>query len=70
MTLQEHFETRDLSGKTVSWVGDGNNVLHCLMLGSVLLGVNVQVATPVGMETNAAILKEVREEVVVYIVCV
>ena len=35
MTLKEHFG--DVKGKTLSWVGDGNNVLHDLMIGSLKL---------------------------------
>jgi ornithine carbamoyltransferase len=57
MTLQEHFGgPENLVGKTVAWVGDGNNVLHDLALGSALLGMNVHIATPVGYEMNADIL--------------
>jgi ornithine carbamoyltransferase len=55
--LQEHFG-KDLAGKTVAWVGDGNNVLHDLMLGSAILGMNVNIATPTGYEPNADILKK------------
>lgn len=55
MALQQHFGT-DLSGKTVAWVGDGNNVLHDLMLGSVKMGMNVHIATPKGYEADADIL--------------
>jgi ornithine carbamoyltransferase len=55
MALQEQFG-KDLSGKTVAWVGDGNNVLHDLMLGSAILGMNVNIATPTGYEPNADIL--------------
>lgn len=61
MTLQEHFGTTDLAGKTVAWVGDGNNVLHDLMLGSAILGMNVQIATPVGYEPNAEIMKKTQD---------
>ena len=59
MALQQQFGKgpADLEGKTVSWVGDGNNVLHDLMLGSATLGMNVQIATPVGYEPNAKILE-------------
>jgi len=57
MTLQEHFGRDGLKGKTLAWVGDGNNVLHDLMLGSALLGMHVNVATPTGYEPNAAILE-------------
>lgn len=59
MALQEHFG--DLQGKTVSWVGDGNNVLHDLMLGSVKLGMNVRIATPAGYEANAGILDKTKQ---------
>ncbi|GAX19152.1 ornithine carbamoyltransferase [Fistulifera solaris] len=60
MTLQEHFG-KDLSGKTVAWVGDGNNVLHDLALGSAILGMNVNIATPAGFECNPTILAKVKE---------
>ena len=56
MTLKEHFG--DLKGKTVSWVGDGNNVLHDLMIGSIKMGMNVRVATPLGYRPDADILKQ------------
>ena len=55
MALQQHFG-KELSGKTVAWVGDGNNVLHDLMLGSIKMGMNVQIATPIGYEPNADIM--------------
>jgi ornithine carbamoyltransferase len=41
-------------------VGDGNNVLHDLALGSALLGMNVNVATPTGYEMNAKILAKTK----------
>merc|ERR1712084_153659 len=59
MALQQRFG-KDLSGKTVAWVGDGNNVLHDLMLGSVKMGMNVQIATPTGYEPNAEILAKTK----------
>jgi ornithine carbamoyltransferase len=55
MALQEHFGD-DLKGKTVAWVGDGNNVLHDLMLGSVKMGMNVRIATPKGYEPDGRLL--------------
>jgi ornithine carbamoyltransferase len=60
MTLQEHFGKENLAGKTVAWVGDGNNVLHDLALGSAILGMNVNVATPTGYEMNAKILAQTK----------
>lgn len=56
MTLKEHFG--ELKGKTLSWVGDGNNVLHDLMIGSIKMGMNVRVATPKGYSAESDILKE------------
>jgi ornithine carbamoyltransferase len=56
MTLQEHFGRDNLAGKTVAWVGDGTNVLHDLALGSAILGMNVNVATPKGYEMDAGVL--------------
>jgi ornithine carbamoyltransferase len=46
MTLKEHFG--HLKGLTLSWAGDGNNVLHDLAVGSLLCGMNVRIATPIG----------------------
>jgi ornithine carbamoyltransferase len=61
MTLQQHFGKENLQGKTVSWVGDGNNVLHDLMLGSAILGMNVQIATPPGYEANAQVMEKTKK---------
>jgi ornithine carbamoyltransferase len=58
MTLKEHFG--NLKGKTVAWVGDGNNVLHDLMIGSIKMGMNVHVATPAGYSANATIITEAK----------
>lgn len=54
MTLKEHFG--ELKGKTVAWVGDGNNVLHDLMIGSLKMGMNVRVATPKGYSPDADVI--------------
>lgn len=61
MALQDHFGKDGLKGKTLSWVGDGNNVLHDLMMGSALLGMNVNIATPVGYECNGTILEKTKQ---------
>lgn len=44
LTLQETFG--QLSGLTLAYLGDGNNVAHSLLLGCALVGVNIRVATP------------------------
>jgi len=47
MTLQEHISP-NLTGATICWVGDGNNVLNDLMLAGVMSGCNIRIATPSG----------------------
>jgi ornithine carbamoyltransferase len=56
MALQQHFGM-DLKGKTVAWVGDGNNVLHDLMYGATKLGMNLRIATPDGYEPNPDVIR-------------
>ena len=44
MTLQECFGT--LAGLTLTYLGDGNNVAHSLLLGAAIAGINIRIATP------------------------
>ncbi len=49
--LQTIIEHRgDPAGKVITYIGDGNNVAHSLMLGGVMLGAHVRVATPAEYE--------------------
>ena len=41
-----------LAGRTVAWVGDGNNVCQSLLLGAALCGLQVRVACPPGHEPS------------------
>lgn len=61
MALEDHFGTDETRGKTLSWVGDGNNVLHDLMLGCAKVGMNVRIATPKGYECDAKILSKTQD---------
>ena len=56
LTLQEAFGAVD--GLTLSYVGDGNNVAHSLMLCGALLGVNVRVGCPQGYAPSEAVLQQ------------
>lgn len=58
LTIQECFG--ELSGLTLTYLGDGNNVAHSLLLGCALVGMNVRIATPPEFEPNAAIVKRSR----------
>ena len=45
-----------LEGLTLAYIGDGNNVLHSLLLMAPFVGVNVHYACPEGYQPDAAIL--------------
>lgn len=47
-----------LKGVNVSFIGDGNNVLHSLLIACGKLGVNLTAATPKKYKPNADILKD------------
>eukprot|EP00607_Mallomonas_marina_P005067 CAMPEP_0182428052 /NCGR_PEP_ID=MMETSP1167-20130531/20984_1 /TAXON_ID=2988 /ORGANISM="Mallomonas Sp, Strain CCMP3275" /LENGTH=334 /DNA_ID=CAMNT_0024610697 /DNA_START=104 /DNA_END=1108 /DNA_ORIENTATION=- len=58
MTLKEHFG--ELKGKSLAWVGDGNNVIHDLMIGALKQGMSVRVATPVGYNCDADVVEDAK----------
>lgn len=55
-TIEEHFGSA--KGLKLTYVGDGNNVAHSLMLTGARLGLSVTVACPAGYEPNAAVLAQ------------
>jgi ornithine carbamoyltransferase len=57
-TLEERFG--NLRGFRLSFVGDGNNVCHSLLLAGARLGVNLKIATPPGYKPDPAIVAEAR----------
>lgn len=48
LTIQE--QRGELAGVSLAYVGDGNNVVHSLMLAGAKTGMDVRVATPPGYE--------------------
>ncbi|XP_066562148.1 ornithine transcarbamylase, mitochondrial [Amia ocellicauda] len=56
LTLQEHYGY--LNGLTLTWIGDGNNILHSFMLTAAKLGVHLNIATPKGYEPAAGVIRE------------
>jgi ornithine carbamoyltransferase len=54
MTIMER--NPSLEGERIAYIGDGNNVLHDLMLACALLGVDCTWAVPKGYEPNAEIV--------------
>ncbi len=59
MTLEERYGS--LTGMNFTYVGDGNNVCHSLMLTGAQLGANVTVATPRGYSPDIEIVTQARE---------
>ncbi len=59
MTILEHFPNK--SGLKVAWVGDGNNVLHDLMLACAMLGIDCHYAYPAGYEADADVIERAQE---------
>ena len=52
LTLQEAWGS--LRGRTIAFVGDGNNVATSLAQAAVMLGAHVRVASPAGFELPTA----------------
>ncbi|MCC5948563.1 MAG: ornithine carbamoyltransferase [Nitriliruptoraceae bacterium] len=49
-------EHGELTGRTLTYVGDGNNVAHSLLLAGAKLGLSVRVAHPAGYAPDATIV--------------
>ncbi len=55
--MQTYFEHRgDIKNKTVTWIGDGNNMCHSYINAARLLDFNLRIACPVGYDPDTTIL--------------
>ncbi len=59
LTIKEEFG--DFKNISLTFIGDGNNVAHSLMLCGSLLEVNIRIACPLGFEPDASIISKVKE---------
>lgn len=59
LTVQEKFGS--FKGRKLTYVGDGNNMAHSLMLGCAMVGMDVTIASPSGYQPNAAITQKAQE---------
>jgi len=59
LTIKETFH--DFRDVVLTFIGDGNNVAHSLILCGALLGVEVRIACPEGFLPNPFIIKKARE---------
>jgi ornithine carbamoyltransferase len=51
----------DPAGRTLAFLGDGNNVAHSLLLGGAMVGMHVRVATPHGYEPIPQVVERAQE---------
>lgn len=62
--IQTYVEHRgSIQGKTVAWVGDGNNVCHSWINASIILDFKLNIACPEGYEPNALLVTEAGDRV-------
>ena len=65
--MQTFFEHRgDIAGKTVTWVGDGNNMCHCYINAARVLDFKLNIACPEGYMPNANIVKAAGDRIKTY----
>lgn len=65
--MQTYFEHRgDIAGKTVTWVGDGNNMCHSYINAARLLDFKLQIACPENYSPDPAIVAAGGNHVSVY----
>jgi ornithine carbamoyltransferase len=65
--MQTYFEHRgDIQSKTVSWIGDGNNMCHSYINAAIQLDFNLQIACPEGYFPDADMVKSAGSRVQVF----
>ena len=60
-TFVEH--RGSIKGKTVAWIGDGNNMCSSWINAAIQFDFKLQIATPAGYEPNAALVAEAGDRV-------
>ena len=56
--MQTYFELRgDIQGKTLTWIGDGNNMCHSYIHAAMILDFKLNIASPAGYMPDADIVK-------------
>ncbi|HXY46825.1 MAG TPA: ornithine carbamoyltransferase [Thermoplasmata archaeon] len=56
LTMHERWNGR-FHGHRLTWIGDGNNVLHSLLLGAAAVGLDLTAATPAGYRPRTEIVE-------------
>lgn len=62
--MQTFFEHRgDIAGKTVTWVGDGNNMCHSYMVAAKQFDFKLNISSPDGYKPHADLLKKYADHI-------
>ena len=56
LTVREHWE--NCRGRTIAFIGDGNNTATSLTHAALMLGINVHLATPQGFELPSRVVED------------
>ncbi len=64
MTYKEHKGA--IQGKTVAWVGDGNNMCHTYMQAAKAFGFTLNIATPVNYEPDQAFINHYQDHITLF----
>jgi ornithine carbamoyltransferase len=59
LTMRERWDGR-FAGHRLAWIGDGNNVLHSLLLGAAAVGLSVTAAVPEAYRPRPAVVQAAR----------
>ena len=59
LTVRDH--KGELAGRTLAYLGDGNNVAHSLLLGGAKTGMHLRMATPPGFEPIPQVVNRAEE---------
>jgi ornithine carbamoyltransferase len=57
-TVQETFGKCE--GLTFTYVGDGNNMAHSILIGCALMGMNVRIASPIGYQPDETVVAKAK----------
>jgi ornithine carbamoyltransferase len=64
--MQTFLEHRgDIKGKTVAWIGDGNNMCQSYMNAAALLDFKLNIACPKGFEPKAELVEEYKDRIMI-----
>ncbi|SMN01257.1 Ornithine carbamoyltransferase [uncultured Candidatus Thioglobus sp.] len=64
MTYKEH--KGDIQGKTIAWIGDGNNMCHTYMQAAKVFGFTLNIATPKGYEPAQKFIEQYAQHINFY----